>query len=181
MPIRFVDQDDIEELGYAAFLRIEPDTVESGFIGAILQINARGEPVEFTFSRVVTPESFMWRAGDLERSALKKLSMSLLTACSTIPNVLFCRASEVPVELFRDAIQVTVPLCRILDDSTLASTAAEDTPAMEWQGSSPPDASIAAHLIRELERRHLLLEPFERARHGLNEVFGERERERGVT
>jgi len=171
MPIRFMDQDDIEELGNAAFLRIEVDTVEPGFIGALLQINARGEPVEFTYSRVVTPEAFLWRAGDLERSALKKLCMSLMAACSAIPTVLLCRASEVPVELFEDAIHLTIPVCRILDDATTGDTTAFD---WRWQRSTPSDASLEAQLVHELERRHLLLEPFERASQGLREVFGDR-------
>lgn len=180
MPIRFVDQDDVEELGYAAFLRIAADAIEPGFIGAILQINARGEPIEFTYSRVVTPEPFLWRAGDLERSALKKLCMSLLSACSTIPSVMFCRASEVPVGLFQAAIHVTVPVGRMADDAPVESRS-ENAPAIEWLRSAPADGSIEARLVHELARRHLLLEPFERASHGLNEVFGERDSERGVS
>lgn len=180
MPIRFVDQDDIEELGYAAFLRIHADVVEPGFIGAILQINARGEPVEFTYSRVVTPEPFMWRAGDLERSALKKLSMSLLSACSTAPNILLYRASEIPDELFQDAIQIAVPVARISVDAETENDA-EEASVIEWLHSPPQDTSTEARLVHELARRHLLWEPFERARHGLSEVFGERERERDGT
>ena len=113
MPIPFRDQDDVEELGSAAFLRIETDPDRPGYRGALFQINAHGEPVEFTYNRVATPNSFLWRPGDVRRAAAKKLTATLLATCSSVPKVILGRADEIASDLFCLDIRVAVPVCRV--------------------------------------------------------------------
>lgn len=52
MPIPYRDVDDVEELGLAAYLRIVAADDRSGYAGALFAINARGEPIEFTYNRI---------------------------------------------------------------------------------------------------------------------------------
>src|SRR5207248_9803131 len=99
VPIPFRDEDERDEWGTAAYLRLEPDPDRAGYHGALFQINARGEPVEFTYNRVETPNSFLWRPADVRRAALRRLTASLLAACPQVPRVLFGLAAEVPSEL----------------------------------------------------------------------------------
>jgi hypothetical protein len=56
VPIPFHDVGDVEELGSAGFLKLEPfvgeNQVTVGAVAGLLVINARGEPLEFAFNRV---------------------------------------------------------------------------------------------------------------------------------
>ena len=78
MPIPYRDADDLNELGTAGYLKIEPSSVGSGYLGALFLINARGEPIEFTYNRIDTPHTFLWRQVDIRRHAERKLTASLL-------------------------------------------------------------------------------------------------------
>ena len=57
MPIPYRDADDLNEVGIAGYLKIEPSSVGSGYLGALFLINARGEPIEFTYNRIEAPRS----------------------------------------------------------------------------------------------------------------------------
>jgi hypothetical protein len=187
MPIPFRDQDDVEELGVAAYLRLEADADRPGYRGALFQINARGEPVEFTYNRVGTPSSFLWRPGDLRRSALKKLTASLLATCSRAPRLILGLAAQTPSELFSQDIRVAVPVARLaiaaertgfstLETHETLETDAEGEEApvhLLWFPTPPAANSPERRLLQELHRRGLLHEPFERAGVGLHEVYGE--------
>ena len=186
MPIPFRDQDDVEELGVAAYLRLEADAERAGYRGALFQINARGEPVEFTYNRVGTPSSFLWRPGDLRRSALRKLTASLLATCSRAPLLILCLAAQAPSELFSQDIRLSVPVARlaIAEETTGFSTLeTHETLGMDegdeapihllWFPTPPAANSPERRLLHELHRRGLLHEPFERAGVGLHEVYGE--------
>src|SRR5262249_1019955 len=91
MPIPYRDADDLDELGTVAYLKIEPVAGGSGYLGALLLINARGEPVEFTYNRIDTPTTFLWRQDDLRRHAARKLTASLFSLCPRTPRL--CCAS----------------------------------------------------------------------------------------
>ncbi|MBF8299248.1 MAG: hypothetical protein HW397_297 [Dehalococcoidia bacterium] len=58
MPIPFHDADDVSELGLAGFLKIDAPKPAT-FHGALFLTNARGEPVEFTYNRSETPNTFL--------------------------------------------------------------------------------------------------------------------------
>ncbi len=42
MPIPYRDADDLNELGTAGYLKIEPSSAGSGYLGVLFLINARG-------------------------------------------------------------------------------------------------------------------------------------------
>jgi hypothetical protein len=197
VPIPFRDQDDLEEAGTAAYLRLEPDPDRAGYRGALFQVNARGEPVEFTYNRVETPNSYLWRPADVHRAALRRLTASLLAACPRVPRVLFALAAEAPSELFCQDLQVAIPIGRVaaaLDTAGYSTLeVVEDVPPAagpEQEPSSPAGAGAAPplhifwypappsagtperDLVQRMVAAGLLLEPFERAARGLAEVYG---------
>jgi hypothetical protein len=181
VPIPYRDQDDIDEWGTAAFLRLEAEPDHPGYRGALFQINARGEPVEFTYNRVETPNTFLWRPADVRRAALRRLTASLLAVCPMVPRVIYCLAGEVPSELFCQDIRVSVPVCRIarsLETTGYSTLEASETLGQAeplhlfWFPASPAEGSVERDLTRHLTHHGLLLEPFERAAIGLQEVYG---------
>jgi hypothetical protein len=147
VPIPFRDQDDLEEAGTAAYLRLEPDPDHAGYRGALFQVNARGEPVEFTYNRVETPNSYLWRPADVHRAALRRLTASLLAACPRVPRVLFALAAEAPSELFCQDLQVAIPVGRVAAALDTAGYSAlevvEDVPPAGGTGPLPPAPSPA--------------------------------------
>jgi hypothetical protein len=181
MPVPFRDTDDLAELGAAGLLTIRPLAAGGGYEGALFLINARGEPLEFTYNRVETPHRFLWREEDIRRHAHRRLTASLLSICPATPRVILCLAEEVASELFGQDIEVSVPVCRIAREQAVVSIAAEETQEASdgadsvnlfWLPRPPDDPAVEKRLVRELARRGLLLEPFERAKKGLEEVYG---------
>src|SRR5438128_9339878 len=112
MPIPFHDVDDVDELGAAGFLKLEP-LHGSGAVVGLLVINARGEPLEFAFNRLQLSQPFLWTErlarGYLER----RLVTSVLSVCSHDPRLLVCLADEVDDTLFGRDLRLEVPLARI--------------------------------------------------------------------
>jgi hypothetical protein len=162
-------------------LRIEPQTEPAGYRGALFQINVRGEPVEFTYNRVETPNTFLWRREDIRRAAARKLTASLLALCPRVPRLIVCLAAEVPGELFSQDIAVSVPVCLIATSLQGAGhTGAEIAETVEgaeplhlfWYPAPPQEGSAERLLVERLTLYGLLLEPFERAATGLDELYG---------
>lgn len=180
MPVPFRDANDLNELGTAGYLKIEPSSASSGYLGALFLINARGEPVEFTYNRIETPHNFLWRQDDIRRHADRKLTASLLAICPRTPRILLCLAAEVGSDLFCQDVKLSIPVCRIapaMKATTFSGQETEEvTEASEpmnlfWFPGSPQHDSIERRLLRELTSRGLLVEPFERASVGLHEVY----------
>ena len=153
----------------------------AGYRGALFQINARGEPVEFTYNRVETPNSFLWRPADVRRAALRRLTASLLAACPKMPRVLFALAAEVPSELFTQDLQADLPVCRVAPGLATAGFSTLEVAEMVDQSEPlhlfwfpvPPLAGTPERALTDHLTAHgLLLEPFERAAVGLAEVYG---------
>ncbi len=181
MPIPYRDAGDLDELGAGGYLKIEPSSNGSGYLGALFLINARGEPIEFTYNRIETPHTFLWRQDDIRRHAERKLTASLLSLCSKTPRLILCLAEEAGSELFCLNIQISVPVCRIapaIKATPYSGAETQDTvQASEplnlfWFPGKPRDDSIELRLLRELTSRGLLVEPFDRASIGLREVYG---------
>lgn len=180
MPIPYRDADDLDELGTVGYLKIEPIVDGSGYLGALFLINARGEPVEFTYNRIDTPTTFLWRREDLQRHSARKLTVSLFSLCPRTPRLLLCLAKEVRSELFSRDIQVSIPVGRLAQAGETVSPSRDETkdaiPTNEplqvfWFPGKPAEDSIEARLISLLAVHGLLLEPFERASQGLREVY----------
>lgn len=175
MRVRYRDQDEIDDLGNAAFLRIGRIANPNGYVGGLLTVNARGEPLEFTYNRIETPPSTLWRASELRRTAVKQLAVSLLEKLSKPVEVVLCLARQSMVDLFRLDIELAAPIC-IVPGLPEISDSDGDVPrqaieVLNWLPEEPSSTSVPHRLVAELERRGLLLEPFERTSAGLREVF----------
>ena len=180
MPIPFHEADGTEALGEAGFLKIDHSPAGTHYAGGLLLINALGEPIEFTYSRIDVPYETLWRQSDARRFAARRLAVSLLSLCAKVPIVLLCLDDEVERDLFASEVQLSIPVC-------IVTPAAEDGPpagisgldpsettraaGLFWISAPPAEASRAAQLMRELALRSLVLEPFERATRGLREVY----------
>jgi hypothetical protein len=183
MPIPYRDQDELEELGTAAFLLIEAQAAPPGYRGALFQIDARGEPVEFTYNRLETPSTFLWRPADVQRAAARRLTVSLLDMAPRVPRLILCRASETPAALFVEDLAVAIPVCRIATGAEIAvtgSTGAETIEGPErlhlfWQPAPPGADTPGRALVERLTFYGLLLEPFARASAALDELYGAQE------
>jgi len=180
VPVPFRDADDVEELGAAAYLTLRPAAGSSGYVGALFLVNARGEPLEFAYNRVETPDTFLWRVLDLRRHAQRKLTASLLSTCARTPRLLLCQADEVPSELFCQDLRLEIPVGRVGDPlkatpySGVEAEERVEQPAplhLFWFPAAPADESGERRLLDRLRAHGLLLEPFERAALGLREVF----------
>jgi hypothetical protein len=178
MPVPFRDDKELKELGVAAYLKIEIDT--SGYRGALFLINGWGEPMEFTYTHIEIPNTFLWRKADIHRHATRQIATSLLSLCPHPPKLIFCLAEEVDSELFCQDITVSIPVCRIAPATSSVSFTCnefrEETNTSEpkqlfWFPAPPAEDSIEYRLFQRLISSGLLSEPFERAETGLREVY----------
>lgn len=179
MAIPFRDVTGQEDLGFAGYLRYTNESDGKGVRGALFCINARGEPIEFGFSRIDLPSSFLWRPGDARRHVVLSLSRSLLGACSKEPRLLLGLAEEVPPRVFTEDLELKIPFCRIATSNTVIQAPTEaperlgEAAHLFWATETPALESPARTLLDALQSRDLLLEPFDRAAVGLEEAFRE--------
>ena len=179
MPIPYRHDDDLERLGSAAFLHIEPEA--GGYRGALFLIDARGEPMEFAYNRIEVLQRFLWRDDQLRRHACRRLATTLFEVCPRVPTLLLCRASDVDPEVFSEDVRLSLPVARIADEAAVVGqTASEERETLAsgalqlfWSGTAPAQESPERALLDELARRGLLTEPFDRAVIGLSEVYGD--------
>lgn len=180
MAIPYRDIDQLNDLGVAGYLKIQPLQKLSGYLGALFLINARGEPVEFTYNRMETPYNFLWRQNDIRRHATRKLIATIFSVCPKTPRLILCLAEEIGSELFAQDIQISIPVCRIAPAPTAISVSSpeiqerEETEALvnlSWYPEIPLNDSLEEKLIHELIKRGLFIEPFERALSGLRTVY----------
>jgi hypothetical protein len=182
MPIPFSDVDPGDELGSAAFLKLERSSDEACCLGALFVMNSRGEPLEFGYNRVRVPQPYLWRQSDLRRYTQRRLTTSLLSVCSQLPRLLLCLARETSVELFLQELRVDLPVARVAEGPALSRRVNTETgevleeedprPHVTWQPAPPNADSVERRLFEHLSSHGLLFEPFERAAVGLLEVYG---------
>ncbi len=177
MPIPFRDLNEDENSGVVGYLRFVDEPDGKGMRGALFIISTRGEPLDFSFTRVDVHGGFLWRAGESRRQAVTELTKSLFQSASRIPSVLIALADEVPARVFTEDLEVHVPLCRVVTTEMTPQAASEeqerisDSLDLFWVNGQPPPDSLARKIIESLNERQLLLEPFERASIGLDEAF----------
>ncbi len=179
--VPFRNAAELEAGGNAAYLRLTAGQEPRRRLAALFQVNARGEPVEFTFNQMELPAGALWRADDLLRQSARLLTISLFEGAQRSPLVLLCLAAEVDPWLFRDDLLVQIPVCRvglegdvaILDqgeESELLS-GAEILANLFWRPKPPAPESPPRRLLDALVSRGLLLEPFDRTMAGLEEAL----------
>ena len=182
MPIPFRNAAQIEAGGNAAFVRIVAGTNPQERIGAILQVNALGEPIEFVFNKMQLPSGALWRGDDLRRYVNRMLLSSLFQATQRAPLILCCLAQEIDAQTFSEDLLIKISVCRVgqMGDVTgLAEletreemNASDATIHLFWMGQRPGPEAPHRKLIEALARRGLVLEPFERTLRGINEALG---------
>jgi hypothetical protein len=166
-----------EDLGLAGLLRFQTEPEGRGVRAALFVVSSRGEPVEFSFTRIDLSGSFLWRAGEANRNAVCRLARTLFEATSAQPSLLLALAEETPPRVFTEDLMVRIPICRVSTGGTTVQAPQEisefiaDTLHLFWIGSIPDEGSIPRRLADSLRARHLLTEPFERASVGLREAF----------
>jgi hypothetical protein len=178
VPYRSVlDEDERNVSG--AFFRSLPVDRET-FVGGLLVVDARGEPVEFAYNRVGVKNRFLWRERDLTQATTRELLTGLLETCPRDPTALFFLAKEVDPELLLDEIDIQRPVARVAAaDETAGLAANEEHERIEgatsvqlfWVHGRPSEATPANRLVERLAGRGLLLEPFERVLAGLHEAY----------
>ena len=177
LPIPFRDLEEDAQSGVAGFLRFIDEPDGKGVRGALFIISARGDPLEFSFTRVDVGGGVLWRAGEARRKAVAALAKALFESISHAPDVLLTPAEETPPQLFSEDLQVNIPACRVAANAlgpvaqTEHAQELSDSLFLIWVNGFPPTGGAPAKTIGLLEDRQLLLEPFARASRGLNEVF----------
>ena len=178
MAVPFRDRgEEHEDLGLAGYLMFVEEPDSKGIRGALFCVNGRGEPVDFSFSRIDVASSFLWRAGDARRHAITALSKALFTASSVQPTLLLSLADEVPPRVFTEDIEVHLPLCRVAAPGAIAHSVNESAESLGealhlfWVGEPPEPDSAARRLLDALNARQLATEPFERSAAGVEEAF----------
>ena len=186
MPVEFSDAEDIGELGTAAFLRIGESPGSGGYRGALFIVNARGEPVEFSYNSVDVPNGFLWRPSDIRRHAVRSIATSIFQTCQATPRVLICLGTEIDHEVLSNDIRLAIPVCRLAPAlETLSRSPSEqvvslstDTPMNAfWSPGKPAEGSMESRLFSRLVGAGLLMEPFDRIQCGLEEVYRDRAKE----
>lgn len=179
MPVPFRDLRDDDNLGLAGYLRFISEEDGRGLRGALFLVNARGEPIDFAFSRIEVPSSFLWRPGEARRHAVASLASVLFEACPKPPCLLMALADEVHPRVFTEDIVVDVPLCRIAEGDTVRYAEDEtvedlsNTLHLFWLRQPPDEGTTARVILHALQSRQLAIEPFDRAAVGLEEAFRE--------
>lgn len=177
MPVPFRDQTENESHGLAGYLRFVVEPGERGIRAALFYVNSRGEPIDFSFNRIDTPASFLWRTDEIRRRAVTTLAKALFVASVKNPTLLLVLADEVPPRVFTEDLIVEVPLCRVADDGATVHASNEfrelfaEAVNLFWVDEQPTPESPARRLLEALHGRKLFTEPFERAATGLEEAF----------
>ena len=182
MPVEFSDAEDISELGIAGFLRIEEMPGGGAYRGAIFAVNARGEPIEFSYNSVEVPNSFLWRQSDIRRHAVRSIVTSVFQTCQSSPQLLVCLGREIDHEVFCSDIRLAIPICRLVPAlETVSHSPSEQVVPLStddplnafWNPERPIEGSTEGRLFSRLVGAGLLLEPFDRVERGLAEVYGD--------
>lgn len=177
MPIRFRDLRDEDSLGFAGYLRFIGEDNDRGIRAALFLVNARGEPVDFAFSRIDVPASFLWRTGEARRNAVASLASALFQACPKAPTLLLALSAEVHPFLFAEDLIVEIPMCRVASPGEVPHPISETAETLSaaihlfWVTKPPEEGSPARRLLDALQSRQITIEPFERAERGIKEAF----------
>jgi hypothetical protein len=135
-------------------------------IGALLLIDGRGQPLEFVHNVVSGPDGFLWPGDQVLRESMLALCQSLFDACKREPDLLVGSERIGTAEFCRTELAPAIPFALVVST---------DADVIEWGWvNNPPTASMAAsELAEEIKARGFSVEPFDRIRLGLREVYGD--------
>lgn len=179
MAIPFRDLRDTAPIGTLGYLKFSDEPVGSGIRAALFLVNARVEPMDFTFTRVDVHGSVLWRPGEARRQAVVSLLKVLFAAASRSPDLLLALADELPARVLVDDLEVRIPACRVggaAQNLQAVAETAESLPGgrdLFWVGQVPGPEQQARLLLDQTIAGGLLIEPFERALAGLEQAFQE--------
>ena len=169
MPIPFHNLIQDEPSGVAAYLRFVDEPDGKGVRGALLVTSSRGDPLEFSFTRVELPAGSLWPPGLARSRAVSALVQALLESAIHLPDLLLALAAEAPSEVFPGELDIQVPMCLIVpaEEAQHLSMPA----SLQWIKGQPATDPALDNLVELLKSRQLLLEPFDRAALGIQEAF----------
>jgi hypothetical protein len=137
---------------------------EKKFFGALLVIDAKGNPLEFVHNTLVAPAGFLWPHERVQSESVAVLVHSLFDTVQREPHVLLCRDTLGSPDYCQSELAPLIPFGIVSQrDSQLAELA--------WANNAPTQDMPAFALTAELGRRGLLTEPFTRLLSGLREVY----------
>ncbi len=177
MPIPFRDLREDDCLDLAGYLRFIGEEDGRGIRAALFLVNARGEPIDFAFSRMDVSASFLWRTGEAKRNAVSRLAATLFEACPRVPCLLLALSAEVHPRVFTEDLLVDVPVCRVADTEDVPRALSETAESLSgqvhlfWVAKPAEESSPARRLLDALQARQILTEPFDRAARGIEEAF----------
>jgi len=177
LPIPFRDLGEGEPSGAAGFLRFIDEPDARGIRGALFITTARGEPIEFAYTRINLRSGVLWRTGHARSRSVYALTKALFESASNQADVVFALAEETPPAVFSDDIGPEIPLCRVASQDSVSVAPTEETQRLSesltlyWTNGLPRPGSVAAEIVELLGQRQLLIEPFERAAMGIQEAF----------
>ena len=179
MPIPFRDLDIEGQSDVAAYLRFVDEPGGGGLRGAIFTMSTRGEPLDFSFTRIDVSEGVLWRVEETRSQAILSLTKALFQTAVQVPQVLLVLAQETPSTVFAEHLEVEVPVCRVAIDHPSPSVPPEsaepvsDSLTLLWANGIPGPETPGRRTVDLLKRRQLLVEPFERVAKGISEGFGD--------
>ncbi len=150
----------------AAFLDVVWNDSDSHLYGGLLVIDGLGRPLEFAHSDIKVPSGFLWPKDEVRRFALVEVAHALFDACQREPSLLVCRAGLGPPDFLVNEIAPVVPFALVEEQE-------DGQVSWSWLGSQPATAHPAQALKENLISRGFTLEPFDRVRKGLQEVYPE--------
>ena len=173
----FLDIASGEDPAPVAYLRFVGEADGRGLRGCMFVVSMQGDPLEFCCTRVDLPTGPLWSRGPALRRAVAELARALFQAGSLRPGAVFCLSAETPQEVFSQDIEAQVPVCQVSvgpggnSPGTYAGPGEGRSVSLYWQNDPAPAGSGDGPLGRYLASPHRLMEPFERAGLGLEEVF----------
>lgn len=157
-----------------AWLRFLEEKGGRSIRAALFQTYAKGEPLDFCFTRRVWSGSGGQSAID-KPGVLQSLAGSLLSAITSVPTLILARADEVPRGSINQEIVAQIPFCLIATSGVRPNGESNDPyyagSDLLWVTERPNPDTEASQLLSELLDRDNPAEPFERATAGLDVAF----------
>ncbi len=135
------------------------------FYGGVLIIDGKGQPLEFVYNSLTAPSGFLWPDDQVQSLGVASLCHSLFAACWSEPELLVCRATLAPPAYCKSEIAPSIPFAQAIDPGNGFEA------TWNWVNDPPPTSMSSHSLAEALRARGFAVEPFNRIRVGLREVY----------